>query len=106
MDNNAIDALIEKYEYKSPSYDVKIRQQRQGIVCDSARFRQGADGVWRPKTESTKDTVFLVIAGDLLCQEKMLAAYRKRDGSGYDFNPCFDYIRYGFNFIHDATSGF
>ncbi len=93
MDSAVINKLVETYEYKSPSYDLVERQPRPGFACDSPRFARGEDGVWRSTRASEADSVSILIAGDLLCQEDMILAYRKKDGSGYDFNPCFDYIR-------------
>lgn len=91
MDYSQLDA----YEYKAPSYALRDRGDAGIDFSAHARLRRygfdAAEGCFK-STIRDKETVSLVLAGDLLCQEKLTAACTRQDG-GYDFDLCFEYLK-------------
>lgn len=85
---------IDKFEYKSPSYAL-CNREGTGIDSDSnkklRRFTQADNNTFTSVAEG-KNSVSLLFGGDLLCQEDLIKAYQKQDGS-YDFSLCFEYIK-------------
>lgn len=85
-------SVIEKYEYKSPCYQLHDRSYPVSAQWkSSSRFEYDSQqGVYRSKA-ADKEQIHLLFAGDLLCQENMLRSYRIK--KSYDFSLCFEYLR-------------
>lgn len=89
---------LQDYEYKAPSYE-RVKREHTYVI-DEAKEQDTSryylkDGVWYRKdadASAPKDEISLLFAGDLLCQEYMMDAYRKEDGR-FDFNACFEFVR-------------
>lgn len=86
---------IEKYEYKSPSYKLKKRENIEKNIKEHIkrrRFILSDDNKYYKSINDNKDEISLVFAGDLLCLENMIDKYSKKEG-GYDFSLCFKYVK-------------
>ena len=86
MDMNSI---IASYEIKPPSYKLIDRPKAPSLERTNARFVQNGS-IWRSVVDN-KDTVSILITGDLLCQEGIMDAYKAKDG--WNFNPLVEFIR-------------
>lgn len=86
---------IEKYEYKSPSYELKKRENINKNIekhLNIRRFVLSDDNKYFKSIKDSKDEISLIFTGDLLCLENMIEKYSKKDG-GYDFSLCFKYVK-------------
>ena len=86
---------IEKYEYKSPSYELKKRENINKNIekhLNIRRFVLSDDNKCFKSIKDNKDEISLIFTGDLLCLENMIEKYSKKDG-GYDFSLCFKYVK-------------
>lgn len=86
---------LDTYEYKSPSYVLRDRGESTVDLTAHAGLRRysydSAKRCYRSHAPA-KDSVNMLFAGDLLCQENMISRHQTKDGS-YDFSLCFDYVR-------------
>lgn len=89
MDTNK---FVATYEFKSPSYELRSPRIDASTLAHPAPKFAGGGSCWRSIDGGVKDRITILVVGDLLCQEGMIGAYRKADGSGYDFSPCFRYV--------------
>lgn len=86
---------LETYEYKAPSYEPRGREDVAiDFSAHTAARRYTFDAGKGAYTSAirNKETVSMLFAGDLLCQEKLIAACSTQDG-GYDFGLCFEYLK-------------
>ncbi len=86
---------IDKLEYKAPSYELRDRASTNIDFASHTKLRRysGAENTNMYTSKlSGKNSVSLLFGGDLLCQEDLINACRKKDG-GYDFSLCFEYIK-------------
>ncbi len=84
--------LIEKYELKSPSYDLQDRSYPiQNSFKENSRYYYDTNTQMYRSKAADKQEIRLLFAGDLLCQEDMVAKFRTQNG--FDFSPCFEYVR-------------
>lgn len=85
-----------KYEYKSPSYELIDRSNEPKV--DAEIYKHNARFIYDETTKKyrskadKKDSISLLLTGDLLCQENLFNAYKTVDND-FDFTPCFDFVR-------------
>ncbi len=86
---------IEKYEYKAPSYELKNRAEANVDYFAHTKKRRfffdARDGIFK-SSAGNKNSISMLFAGDLLCQENILQRHASNDG-GYDFSLCFEYMK-------------
>lgn len=82
-----------EYEYKSPSYELVNRDYKADLNKhkELRRYHFNSDKGYYESNCMKKDEITLLIAGDLLCQERMLERYKTNDG--FDFSYCFNYLK-------------
>jgi poly-gamma-glutamate capsule biosynthesis protein CapA/YwtB (metallophosphatase superfamily) len=87
--------LLDKFEYKHPSLELKDRnvENRPQPLKDLFETRYSFDKnqhLYKLSAKKKKEAT-LMFVGDLLCQELMIENC-KTDGN-FDFSSCFDYVR-------------
>lgn len=76
---------VKQYEYKAPAFSLKNRQKNLPDELRPARHVQ------QSSLSSKKEEISVLLAGDLLCQEGLIASCKT--ANGYDFRPCFQYVK-------------
>ncbi len=86
---------MDRFEYKQPSYElITDREPSQDTLKFhrmKRRFVYDNEEKCYISSNAKKDRVTMIVAGDLLCLEKMYTAHKLKQG-GFDFSLCFDYI--------------
>jgi len=86
---------ITKYEYKSPSYELKNREGRYTVdnkfIEKNTRFIKIDDNNWK-SLHDKKDHISLLFAGDLLCQENITNSFRISENK-YDFTLIYEHLK-------------
>lgn len=87
---------VKQYEFKSPcyalsdrnaGYDFKEEENKQ-----KSRFYYDTEARCYKSKADKKDSISMMFAGDLLCQENMNSRYRTGENS-FNYELCFDYVR-------------